>query len=52
LGIEVASGPQGLFLCQRKYALKIIDDCCPLEAKQGNDSWMGLGECYVILKVA
>ena len=33
LGIEAASGPQGLFLCQRKYALKIIAECGLLRAK-------------------
>jgi len=33
LGIEVARGPQGLFLCQRKYALKIVEQCELLGAK-------------------
>ena len=33
LGIEVAHGPQVLFICQRKYALEIIDECGLLEAK-------------------
>ena len=27
LAIEVAKNSQGLFLCQRKYALEIVNDC-------------------------
>ena len=27
LGIKIAHGPQGLFLCQRKYALEIVSEC-------------------------
>ena len=33
LGIEIAHGPDGLFLCQRKYALHIIDDAGLLGAR-------------------
>jgi len=33
IGIAVARGLQGLFLCQRKYALEIINECGLLGAK-------------------
>ena len=33
LGIEIARGPEGMFLCQRKYALDIIEECGLLGAK-------------------
>ena len=33
LGIEVARGPTGLFLGQRKYTLEIVDECGLLGAK-------------------
>ena len=36
LGIEVARGEKGLFLCQRKYALEIVDECSLLGAKPAN----------------
>jgi len=33
LGIEVAHGSNNLFLCQRKYALEIVDECGLLGGK-------------------
>ena len=33
LGIKVAQSEKGLFLCQRKYALKIVKECELLGAK-------------------
>jgi len=33
LGIEVARGPRGLFLCQRKYTLEIIEESGLLHSK-------------------
>jgi len=33
LGTEVAYGPEGLFLCQCKHALDIIEECGLLRAK-------------------
>jgi len=32
-GIEMARNSQGLFLCQRKYGLEIIDECGLLGSK-------------------
>ena len=40
LGIEVARGSQGLFLCQRKYAFEIVDECGLLGAKPASFQWM------------
>ena len=33
LGIEIARGPEGMFLCQCKYTLDIIEECGLLGAK-------------------
>jgi len=33
LAIEVARAPRGLFLCQRKYALKSVNECGMLGSK-------------------
>jgi len=33
LGIEVACGPHGIFLCQRKYALDIVEEIGLLGSK-------------------
>lgn len=33
LGIELTCGPSGLFMCQRKYALDILDECGMLACK-------------------
>jgi len=38
LGIEVARGPDGLFLHQKKYALHIIDECRLLGVKPADFS--------------
>ena len=38
LGIEVAMSPQRLFLCQRKCALEMIDECGLLGSKLVNFS--------------
>jgi len=36
LGVEVAQGPKGIFLCQWKYALDIISESGLLGAKPAN----------------
>ena len=39
LGIEVARNEKGLFLCQRKYALEIVEECGLLGAKPLSFLW-------------
>jgi len=33
LGIEIARGSEGMFLCRQKYALEMIEECTLLGAK-------------------
>ena len=36
LGIEIARGSEGMYLCQRKYALEIIKECGLLGTQPAN----------------